>query len=81
MPPLRQPDGDRRAGGQLGDELLGRARRASAAGTARWIIPHAAASAPLTGPAEQQQLLGPGDADEPGHQPGGAAVGREARAW
>ena len=29
-------------------------------------------------PAEQQQLLGPGHADQPGHQPGGPAVGCEA---
>ncbi len=50
----------------------------SASGTARWIIPHAAGVGAVDRAAEQQQLLGPGHADQAGQQPGGAAVGGEA---
>ena len=48
--------------------------------TQRWISPQSAASAAADLLAEQQHLLGPRQADQPGQQPRGAGVGAEAAA-
>ena len=76
MHALGEADGDGGAGGSSATSSS-TAASSSSSGTARWIIPQSAASRAADRPAEQQHLLGPGHADEPGQQPGGAAVGGE----
>ena len=75
--PLREAERDGRTLRELRDDLAGRLST-SAAGTARWMMPHAAASSPESSRPRSSSSLARADADEPGEQPRPAAVGREA---
>jgi hypothetical protein len=75
--PLGQPDRDRGGGAQLGDQLP---RRGVELRLRHRPVDHAPGGGvgPAHRAAEEQELLGARDADQPRHQPGRAAVGREA---
>ena len=75
---LGRPQGERRAPGPAGAAHSTPPAYTSSAGTTRSTSPMASASSALDHPAGEDQVLGPGRADQPGQPLGAAGAGDQA---